>query len=188
MSDLKVIAAEQIKILQSLDLDLIESLAMAIAKTSESGAFIWIVGNGGSATTAAHLATDLSKGVNTFGSYNLRAICLNEFLGINSAWSNDFGYEVAISNQVKYFCKPDDIIVFITGSGNSKNLIEAAKMAKSNDLQVYSLTGMNGGEIAQYSDLEIRVPSQNMQLIENTHLFIVHALFARLKDNLDDEG
>ena len=133
-----------------------------------------MIGNGGSAATASHFCVDLSKGVSTRIEKSIRAIPLMDLVPIQTAWSNDSSYEDAVGSSIKNFAKHSDVLIAITGSGNSENLIRSCLIAKKLSMTVIGMTGYNGGKITKFLDLEINVPSSDMQVIEDSHHAICH--------------
>ena len=180
MSEFDEYLREQCNAILKLDESAIKKSSDLILKKSLNNNSIWIAGNGGSATTAAHMATDLSKGVYTRIGTQIRAICLNEFLGVQTAWANDEEFNTAIANSLKAFAKESDLVILISGSGNSTNILNAARMAQELNLKVISLTGMGGGKLASMSNISIVVDSFDMQTVENVHLVINHILYKTL--------
>lgn len=183
VNNLQDVVAIQCDVLNKLPLPQIRALANKIDAVSSAGRTVWICGNGGSATTAAHLATDLSKGVFVNRNRQYRSICINEQLGPMSAWSNDVSFEQSLFNYLSSVCVDGDLLILITGSGNSRNLIEALGITSVKNVETVGLTGMGGGKIAPLLDLNIQVDSDNMQIVENTHLIIVHLLYDLLSGN-----
>jgi D-sedoheptulose 7-phosphate isomerase len=141
---------------------------------------LWTAGNGGSASTASHAQCDLSKGV--YSSINLpaRVVCLNEMMATTTAWSNDVSYEEAILKMCKNYIRNNDGLLLISGSGNSKNIINALMYAKEIGVTVFGLSGFDGGKLYELADVAINVPSTDMQVVENTHLILVHWIFKNM--------
>jgi D-sedoheptulose 7-phosphate isomerase len=137
---------------------------------------IWIIGNGGSAATSSHFSVDLSKGCALRLNKRVRAIALMDHVPTQSAWSNDTSYEAALANTVDNFAQEGDIVFSISGSGNSMNIVNALVTAKAMKVQTIGLTGFDGGKIGRLADLEINVPSKDMQIIEDVHHIICHYL------------
>ena len=163
--------------IQKLSSEKIQIFSQYIISAAEKKNFIWIAGNGGSATTAAHLATDLNKGIFLATQLQFRAICLNESLGITTAWSNDTSYEYALSGQISSLVSSGDLVIIISGSGNSKNVINLASTSRKLGANVITMTGMGGGEVGKLADFDLCVDSSDMQTIENIHLISCHAIF-----------
>lgn len=158
----------------------IESVVDAISRCIKRGGIIWTAGNGGSASTASHLVCDLAKGVAMKRNQQVRAFCLNDNLAINTAWSNDFSYDIALQRQLELSANPDDIFIAITGSGKSLNIINALTASKKLMVESIALLGFSGGSAKDIADHSIVVKSEDMQVIENLHLLIGHWLFKAL--------
>lgn len=155
-------------------------LAELIHQTAVAGRFVWTAGNGGSASTAGHLACDINKGVSMGANHSYRAISINDQTATQSAWANDFGFENALKNQLGNLASQGDLLICISGSGNSPNIVNAAEYAQANGIRVASLVGKAGGEISKFSDFELRINSTDMQVLENVHLVVVHWLYKAL--------
>jgi D-sedoheptulose 7-phosphate isomerase len=171
---------ETIDAIASLKEEELQELAKILQSAQKANSFIWTAGNGGSASTAAHLSCDVGKGVGSTHLLPFRTIAINEQMISQSAWANDYGFEHALTNQLKNLSRPGDVLICISGSGNSQNIVNAARYAKENEIKVVNMLGIEGGAISQFSDFEIRVKSADMQVIENVHLVIVHWLFKAL--------
>ena len=169
--------AEQLHALNAISAQNILQVAEVLKKTSNSNNRIWIAGNGGSATTAAHFAVDLSKGCFTKTQQRYLAICLNEGLGIQSAWANDESYEMSLSRSLETQANKGDCFIAISGSGNSTNILNAINKAQDMELRTVSFLGMGGGKSKGLSNYEIIINSQDMQIIENAHVYLVHAIY-----------
>jgi D-sedoheptulose 7-phosphate isomerase len=110
----------------------------------------------------------------------VRAFCLNDNLAINTAWSNDFSYDVALQRQLELSANPQDVFIAITGSGKSLNITNALTAAKNLEVESIALLGFNGGSAKDIADHSIIVDSDDMQVIENIHLLIGHWVFKAL--------
>lgn len=163
--------------IESLDRTVLESIAKEILEMQKRGGTLWSMGNGGSASTGAHLACDVGKGISLGRSRPFRAFSLNEQMTVQSAWSNDFGHENAFANHLKHLATSLDVVMLISGSGNSSNIVKAAKWASESKIMTISLVGASGGVVSEYSSLELRVNSEDMQVIENVHLVVVHWIY-----------
>jgi D-sedoheptulose 7-phosphate isomerase len=164
----------------ALDQSQLSELAQLIGSLAASGGILWTMGNGGSSSTASHMACDVGKGVGASYSVPVRALSINEQAITQSAWANDFGFEDAMRNQLEQLARPGDAVLAVSGSGNSPNVVTAAQWAKENGYPVAVLVGRNGGKIVEFADIAIRVDSVDMQVLENVHLIIVHWLFKAL--------
>ena len=166
--------------IDALDQGSLSILADFIMQVQASQGVLWTMGNGGSSSTGSHMACDVGKGIGASLDTPVRALSLNEQAITQSAWANDFGFEDALRNQLEQLARPGDAVLAISGSGNSANIVNAAKWATQNQLPVAALVGRNGGRISEFADIEIRVESMDMQVLENVHLVIVHWLFKAL--------
>ncbi|WP_299071022.1 phosphoheptose isomerase [Accumulibacter sp.] len=166
-------------------LDAIELLALPIAQAIEAmvgsllnNGKILACGNGGSAADAQHLAAEL-VGRFEVERHELAAIALTTDTSIISAIANDYGYRMVFAKQVRALGQPGDVLLAISTSGNSPNVIEAITAAHANDLRVVALTGKGGGAIAdilQETDVHICVPAERTSRIQETHLLTIHCL------------
>ncbi len=166
-------------------LDAIELLALPIAQAIEAmvgsllnNGKILACGNGGSAADAQHLAAEL-VGRFEVERHELAAIALTTDTSIISAIANDYGYRMVFAKQVRALGQPGDVLLAISTSGNSPNVIEAIAAAHANDLRVVALTGKGGGAIAdilQETDVHICVPAERTSRIQETHLLTIHCL------------
>jgi D-sedoheptulose 7-phosphate isomerase len=136
---------------------------------------IFICGNGGSASTASHFVVDINKG-SRINNNSFRAICLNDNIPSLTAIANDLSYDLVFSNQLIYLAKRNDLLIVVTASGNSPNILEALKTANHLGLETISITGFDGGQAKKISNLNLNVESDHMQIIEDTHLVVVHMI------------
>ena len=166
--------------IDGLDQSALIRLAELIAGLAESQGILWTMGNGGSSSTGSHMACDVGKGIGASLDAPIRALSINEQAITQSAWANDFGFEDAMRNQLEQLARPGDAVLAISGSGNSPNVVTAAQWAKANGYPVAVLVGRNGGKLSQHADIELRVDSTDMQVLENVHLVVVHWLFKAL--------
>lgn len=171
---------ETVHAIQSLDQQALQDLAALIANLQHTQGVLWTMGNGGSSSTGSHMACDVGKGIGASLEAPVRALSINEQAITQSAWANDFGFEDAMRNQLKQLARPGDAVLAISGSGNSPNVVNAAQWAKQNGHPVAILVGRNGGRLSLFADVELRVDSTDMQVLENVHLVIVHWLFKAL--------
>ena len=171
---------ETVLAIQSLDKDALERLGLLIENLSETDGILWTMGNGGSSSTGSHMACDVGKGIGASREAPIRALSINEQAITQSAWANDFGFEDAMRNQLEQLARPGDAVLAISGSGNSPNVVTAAAWAKANGYPVAVLVGRNGGRLSEFADIEVRVDSTDMQVLENVHLVVVHWLFKAL--------
>lgn len=159
-----------------------ETIALCVESLRNEGK-IWFAGNGGSAADAQHLAAELS------GRFYLdRKPLPAEALHVNSSFltavANDYGYDKAYARLIEGCAHPGDVLVAISTSGNSKNILEAAKMAKSIGMKVVAFTGSKGGELRQHCDLLLNVPSDDTPRIQECHILIGHVICENIEKEL----
>jgi len=172
------------EILKRLPHSMIEQIMECIYKTYLNDCFIFLLGNGGSAATASHLACDLGKGTVAPGRKRMKVMSLTDNLPLITAWANDTQYEDIFAEQLAHFISSGDLVMGISGSGKSKNVLNALKLAKECGALTIGLTGFDGGEMKDMVDYCLIVPSTNMQQIEDCHLIITHLIFSLLRDRI----
>lgn len=172
----------------SLPYDAIEQAAEELLRGYEREQHIFLFGNGGSAALASHFACDLGKGtiVGRDGNKRFRVLALTDNLPLMTAWANDSSYEDVFSEQLRNFVKPKDVAFAISGSGNSPNVLRALEVARKAGAFNIGLTGFHGGKMKSLCDLCIIIPSDNMQIIEDLHLSVAHAVFSVVRQRLAD--
>lgn len=150
----------------------VAKLADLILKTHQKGGTIFAFGNGGSGATASHFCGDILKGL----PYRFKAICLNDNLPALMAIANDDSYENIFVEQLKNFLKKNDLVIGISGSGNSINIVKALKYANRFGAKTVALSGFTGGKIKKLAHLTIHVKVNHMGVSEDVHLMIIHCL------------
>lgn len=153
--------------------DEIDKIAMLCVKTLKNKNKILICGNGGSAADAQHFATEITTKFSRIRSA-LPAISLSTDTSALTAIGNDFGFEKIFSRQVEALGKKGDLLVSISTSGNSSNILEAITKAKNLKLNTLSLLGKDGGKAAKISDNSIIIPSNSTARVQEAHIFIIH--------------
>lgn len=148
-----------------------------------AGSKVMVAGNGGSSADASHFAAEFT------GRYKLERkgfpfLCLSSDTSFITAWGNDYSYDTIFKRQVEAFGKSGDTLVLISTSGNSKNLLEAAKYAKEAGIKVVSLLGKSGGELKDLSDIYYIVPSDNTPRIQEVHIHLIHIISEELEKKL----
>jgi len=169
----------------------IEKIVTALMEAYESSRAIYLFGNGGSAALASHFACDLGKGASNGSSKRFQALAFTDNVPMMTAWANDARYEDIFAEQLINFVRRDDITFAISGSGNSPNVLKALKVAREAGAFTIGLTGFQGGDMKDLCDLCLTVPSENMQIIEDLHLSVTHAVFTALRAKIcrpNDEG
>ena len=144
------------------------------------GRQVVVFGNGGSALAAQHAITDWNKNLFLAAGKPFRGVSLADNMGIFSAYSNDVCYEDVFLEQLRPILAPGDVVVAISGSGNSENVVRAVKYANDNDCVVICLTGFDGGRIRSLADCSVHIPIDDMQVAEDMHLVFIHVSLREL--------
>ena len=174
--------------LQKLDTRPIARMVEVIFKACEEGKKVFTMGNGGHANTAAHMINDIAKHTissdekdTVVSEKRFRTLCLNDSVSLLTAIANDMGYDHVFSEQLANWCEEGDVVIGISGSGNSRNILKAFEVAKSRGATSICLTGKGGGKAKEVADICILVPGDKMVQIEDVHLAITHAVSDELK-------
>lgn len=162
--------------LQSIPLDKVEEAIGVLARAREEGRSIFVCGNGGSASTASHFVCDMVKGASYGRPRRFRIQALTDSLPTITAYSNDVSYEHIFVEQLRNFAAPGDVLIAISGSGNSPNVLRAVEYANSIGCDTIGLSGRDGGQLAPLARLSIHVPEPHMGRIEDAHLQICHMI------------
>jgi D-sedoheptulose 7-phosphate isomerase len=153
-----------------------------LLKARAEGRTIYFFGNGGSASTASHFVVDIGKATIRGDGTRFHCLALVDNVESVTAWANDADYSRVFSEQLKGLAQAGDVAFGISGSGNSPNVLEAVRVARSLGLATVGLTGMGGGKLKELVDVPLVVPSNSMQHIEDVHLLVCHLLTAYLRD------
>jgi D-sedoheptulose 7-phosphate isomerase len=164
-----------------LDLKALERIARLIESTRAAGRFVWVCGNGGSAATAAHVGCDFGKTAAVKGRKPLKTVSLCDNTAFMTAIGNDLSFDETFSRQLESLAGRGDLVLLVSGSGNSPNLLRAAKTARSLGAKVASLLGFDGGKLKALSDEYLLVPSDQYGVVEDMHMSIAHVLTFYLK-------
>lgn len=170
--------------ISKLNYDEIAEAVEVIKDAYEREATIYIFGNGGSAATASHYVGDFNKGICEKLDKKFNLICLSDNTPILTAIANDISYEDVFYFQLKNKLKKDDLILAISGSGNSKNVIKAVEYAKEIGTKVVGITGYSGGKLRELADYKMHVNVDDMQIAEDLHMAFDHMMYRVFTDNL----
>lgn len=168
----------EIEILKSLDIDAINDAMNMINEARINKKNIYIFGNGGSSATASHFQNDFNKGISEYIETKFNFQCLNDNIATLMAIANDIGFEDVFHFQLQNKLNEGDIIIAISGSGNSPNVIKAVEYAKELGNKVIGLTGFSGGKLKQLSDVSLHAPVQSMQVTEDIHMIFDHLMMS----------
>ncbi|MBD3277407.1 MAG: SIS domain-containing protein [Candidatus Aegiribacteria sp.] len=165
----------------------IEELANILLKAYRNGNRVFIFGNGGGASTSSHFACDLAKGTATPGKPRLKALSLSDNVPLITAWANDTDYTNTFGEQLMNLVEKDDVVMGLSGSGMSPNVINAFKVANRAGAVSVLLSGFRGGEAVKVANSSIVVPSEDMQQIEDIHLMLCHIVFRMIKSRIQND-
>jgi D-sedoheptulose 7-phosphate isomerase len=172
--------------LANLDVSKVEEMVDLVVEAYDHDRTVFIIGNGGSASNASHLANDLVKGTlkSMDQTKRLKAMALTDNLALMTAYANDEGYQTIFEQQLRTFAKPNDVVIAISGSGNSPNVIKAIEWANENGLHTVGVTGFGGGKLKQIAKTSVHVPLNDMCTSESVHSVIFHYMAIELQKRL----
>lgn len=165
-----------IEAIETIDLSKVERAIQVLSEARDAGRRIFVCGNGGSASTASHFACDIVKGASFDRTKRFRIMALTDSLPTLTAYSNDISYDCVFVEQLKNFAEPGDVVLAISGSGNSANVLRAVEYANSAGCQTIALTGRDGGKLGSLVQLNIQAFHPHMGRIEDCHLMILHMI------------
>ena len=168
----------EIAVLRMLDTNEINNVLNLLEQALENENMIYIMGNGGSAATASHFQNDFNKGISEYTEKKFHFLCLNDNVPTIMAIANDIGYEEIFRFQLRGKLRPGDIVIGISGSGNSQNVLNAVEYARECGNTVVGLTGYDGGKLREIADYELHVPVNSMQITEDVHMIFDHLLMS----------
>lgn len=161
----------------------IERFVELLVQTAHEGRTVFLVGNGGSAATATHFACDLGKGTRGQARPFCRVVALTDNVSLITAWANDVAYEDVFAEQLRGLCGPQDVLIAISASGRSANILRAAAVAREAGATVVALTG-GGGLLGLGSDIWIETPAGCIEQIEDLHLIVQHLVCRQVRERL----
>jgi D-sedoheptulose 7-phosphate isomerase len=167
--------------LDILPVEQIEYLAQTLQEARMAGKRVFIMGNGGSASTASHFVCDLGKNTRMDGWPDFKVIGLTDNMAIFSAYANDEGYDQAFARQLTSLLQDGDVVIGISASGNSPNVLNAIEAAKRHNAQTIGFTGFNGGKLRHMVDINIHIDSNIIEHVEDIHLMLEHMIVLYLK-------
>lgn len=172
---------------RNLSRDQIGTVVQLLLVARRRGARVFILGNGGSAATASHMANDLNKGTIVTGGPRFKAIALTDNVPLMTAWGNDTVYENIFVEQLLNFLESGDVVIGISASGNSPNVLKALQVAQQYGAITVGFTGQDGGRLKQLADHCICVPSDNMGQQEDGHMILDHVITDTLRTLIAEE-
>lgn len=168
--------SELLTALDRIDYNKVQQAIDWFKEARAEGRGIFVFGNGGSASSASHFVCDMVKGASYKRGDRFRIQALTDNLAAITAYSNDVGYECVFAEQLKNFAKEGDLVMAISGSGNSPNVLRAIEYANSIGCRTLGLTGRDGGALSPLCNLNIQVPVQHMGRIEDGHMIVCHMI------------
>lgn len=168
---------KEIEVIRHLDIDAIQQAVKEIMDACKRNAIIYIFGNGGSAATASHFVCDFNKGISQNKQTKYNVECLSDNIPQLTAIANDFSFDDVFRYPLIGRLKKNDLVIAISGSGNSKNVIRAVEYAKEIGTPVIGITGYNGGKLKKISDFHMDAMINDMQISEDIHMIFDHLLY-----------
>jgi D-sedoheptulose 7-phosphate isomerase len=169
-------------VMSSLNLIELEEAIELISKKSLAGKTIAVCGNGGSALAASHYITDWNKMVNLQTGKRFSGLCLSDNIGLVTAYANDLSYNDIYSEQVRNLLLPGDLLITVSGSGNSENVIRATEVANDIGVKTLAICGYDGGRLKDISNQSVWIRSFDMQICEDAHLVFGHLVMKSICD------
>lgn len=173
--------AELEQMLKSISRSDMLQVVLLLENAYRNGHRVFIMGNGGSAATASHFALDLAKNTIMTGAPRLKAISLTDHVPLITAWSNDTAYEHIFAEQLITMIEPGDLVIGISTSGNSPNVINALRLAKEFRAYTIALLGATGGKMKHMVDAYVLAPGQNIEQEEDAHLMLAHVITRHMR-------
>ncbi|MFT3751974.1 MAG: SIS domain-containing protein [Paludibacter sp.] len=158
----------------------ISQLMNILLKAKGDGKTVFVMGNGGSASTASHYCCDFNKGISYGHEKMFKFICLNDNIPTMMAYANDLGYEDIFVGPLRNFLQDGDLVIGISGSGNSINVVKALEYANQKGATTIGLTGYSGGKVKQICKYNVHIPINDMQITEDMHMILDHCMMSIL--------
>ncbi len=179
--------SELVQTIGKMPVPTVDRIVEVLLEAYESSRMVYLFGNGGSAALASHFACDLGKGAANGSGKRFQVLALTDNVPLMTAWANDARYEDIFAEQLINFVRPNDVALAISASGRSPNVLKALKVAREAGAVTVGLTGFQGGEMKNLCDLCLIVPSDNVQIIEDLHLSVTHAVFTALRAQISQQ-
>ena len=167
-------------LLKNIDPAVINEIILAIEKTIKLKSKIYVLGNGGSSATASHMVNDLGVGLRRRNIINVDVVSLADNTPVVSAIANDIGFENIFYMQIQGLINPQDVILAISCSGNSPNIVKAVNYAKNEGCTIIGVTGFDGGKLQKLSDINFHVATHSGEygLVEDMHMILDHIIYS----------
>jgi len=174
--------ARSAEALRNLPVATIDRIVEVLIEAQRAERFIYVMGNGGSAASAEHFVNDLGKGEARGFPRRFKIMSLSSNISLLTAWANDTDYEHVFAEQLRNFVQPGDVVMALSGSGNSRNVLNAVQLGRERGAVTVGLTGLDGGKLEPLCDHCLIVPSHDMQHIEEMHLVVLHSIYSAIRD------
>ena len=175
-------------LLDAIDPNQIDALTDALFEAWQHGRRVLLMGNGGSGSTVSHIVNDMQKNIGIASGKPVRAMCLSDCAPLMMAWANDSKWEDIFAPQVECWAEPGDIVIGVSGSGNSMNVINGVAAGNRLGAKTFGLAGYGGGKLKETAQHCLVVPSDNMQRIEDVHMIVLHLVFSMLLERAQAEA
>jgi D-sedoheptulose 7-phosphate isomerase len=170
------------RLLDAVDMETVDRIVEALHAAWRNGKRVLLMGNGGSSSSVSHIVNDLQKNIHLESGRPLRTLCLSDCTPLMMAWANDTTWDNVFAPQVECWAEPGDVVIGVSGSGNSMNVINGIAAANRAGAITFGLAGYAGGKLKATAQHCIVVPSDNMQRIEDVHMVLLHILFSSLQE------
>ena len=183
-TDIKTYLEQLRQTVANLPADLIDQVVTTLLECAHSAQKVFILGNGGSAATASHFACDLAKNTVIPGAPPFRVIALTDNMALMTAWANDTAYDNVFAAQLSPLVEPGDVVIGISCSGNSANVLKAMTVARQQGATTVGFSGDHGGQLKEIVDLCIQAPTPQIEQQEDVHLILEHCICAAIRNEL----
>ncbi|MCC2668212.1 MAG: sugar isomerase [Armatimonadetes bacterium] len=173
------------RLLSELPVAQLKGMVDRLLAAYDEGRQVFLLGNGGSASTCSHMVNDFQKCIYLAGGRTFRCLSLTDNVALMTAWANDTSYERIFAEQLRPWVQPGDLVICVSGSGNSPNVLMAAELAREMGAYTIGLAGYSGGKLAPLVDETLVIPCDNMQRIEDLHMVVLHMLFWRMLQEVE---
>ena len=168
--------ADVLKAIETIELEKVGQAIDILKRARDEDRRIFVCGNGGSASTASHFVCDMVKGASFHRDKRFRIMALTDSLPTITAYANDVCYDCVFVEQLKNFAEPGDVLIAISGSGNSPNVLQAMEYANSIGCRTIALSGRNGGQLGPLAQLNLQASNPHMGRIEDVHMIVMHMI------------
>lgn len=173
---------------QTLDLSALDRAAVLLNAAIRAGRVIYACGNGGSAAISGHLLCDFLKGIQTDTALRPKVVSLASHIELITAIANDIAYDEVFAYQLRTLAEPGDVLMTISSSGNSENIVRAIDWARGNGVKSIAMTGFSGGRSAGMADVNLHVQAENYGIVEDIHQSLMHSLAQYLRQQAMPPG